>query len=119
MKGWYKDADDWALPPARITLDWITVERVALYRHIKPLGEKTPISIKYLPLDELVPMEYKIKWVVRMMRYNRSGGPSETIAEHLWKWLWESWKSEAAAEAVAEATMMYMGKATVTSTKDM
>ena len=33
IQGWYKAAVDRALPPARVTLEWITAERVALYSH--------------------------------------------------------------------------------------
>ena len=39
IQGWYKAAVDRAPPPARVTLERITAERVALYIHVPPLGD--------------------------------------------------------------------------------
>ena len=76
MKWWYKIMDGRTLLPAQLTIKWITAERVALHHHIPPPGENILVSIDPLPLDESVPMEDNIEWVVRRMRDNRSGGPS-------------------------------------------
>ena len=37
-------------------------------------GENIPISIKPFPVDESVPEEEEIKWVVKRLRNNPSGG---------------------------------------------
>ena len=46
IQGWYKDAVDHAPPPARVTLERITAERVALYSYVPPPGENIPIAIQ-------------------------------------------------------------------------
>ena len=38
IQGWYKSAIYHAPPPARVTLERITAERVALYSYVPPLG---------------------------------------------------------------------------------
>ena len=38
IQGWYKAAVDRAPPPAQVTLERITAERVALYIYVQPLG---------------------------------------------------------------------------------
>ena len=60
MKGWYRAAVDCASPPNRVTLKWITEERVDLYRHIPPQGENIPISFEPLLVEDLVPTEENI-----------------------------------------------------------
>ena len=45
MKGRYKPAVDNLPPPARVTLEQITLEQVDLYRQVQPPGENTPISV--------------------------------------------------------------------------
>ena len=50
------------------------------------------VSVGPFPLDESVPTEGDIKWEVRSMRDNRSGGLSRIRAEHLQQWLWEAQK---------------------------
>ena len=55
IKGWYKAAFDHALPPARITLERITVERVELYSCVPPPGKNIPIFVQPFPVDDSVP----------------------------------------------------------------
>ena len=74
IKGWYKDAVDRAPPPAQVTLRRITAERVALYSYVPPPGENIPISISPFQVDNSVPEEGEIKWAVKRLRNNRSGG---------------------------------------------
>ena len=64
MKGWHWDAVYRALPPAQVTLERITPERVDLYSYLPPPGDNTPVSVGPFPVDELVPTEDEIKWVV-------------------------------------------------------
>ena len=93
MKGWYKIMAGRTLPPARLTIERITEERVALHHHIPPPGENIPVSVDPFPLDDLVPMEDDIEWAVRRMRDNFSGGPSRIRAGNLQQWLWEAQKA--------------------------
>ena len=74
IKGWYKAAVDRALPPARVTLERVTVERVDLYRYVPPPGTNIPISVQPLPVDNSVPTEDNIEWAVKLLRNHRSGG---------------------------------------------
>ena len=83
IKGWYKAAVDCAPPPARVTLEQITAERVALYSYVPPPGENIPISIRPFLVDESVPEEDEIEWAVKRLCNNRSRGPSGMRAEHL------------------------------------
>ena len=55
IKGWYKDAVDCALPPAWVTLERITAERVELYSYVPPPGMNIPISVQPFPVDDSVP----------------------------------------------------------------
>ena len=94
MKGWYRVAVDRAPPPARITLERITAERVDLYSYVPPPGENTPVSIEPFPVYDSLPTEDNIEWVVKRLQNNRSGGPSGMRAEHLKVWLAEARKKE-------------------------
>ena len=46
IKGWYKAAVDRAPPPACVTLEQITAERVELYSYVPPPGTNIPISVQ-------------------------------------------------------------------------
>ena len=94
IKGWYKAAFDRAPPPAWVTLERITAERVELYSYVPPPGTNIPISVQPLPVDDLVPMEDNIEWVVTQLRNHRSKGPSGMRAEHLKRWLATARKDE-------------------------
>ena len=48
---------DPALPPAWITLDQITVERVELYSYVPPSGANFTISMEPSLVDESVPTD--------------------------------------------------------------
>ena len=45
-----------------------------LYSYIPPLGTTIPISVQPLPVDDSVPTEDKIEWVMTRLRNHRSGG---------------------------------------------
>ena len=45
MKGWYKYSTDCALPPNRVTIEWISAERVTLYWKVPPQGTNIPVAI--------------------------------------------------------------------------
>ena len=72
-------------------------EWVTLYHRLPPLGDNILISVDPFQVRELVPTDYKIDWVVRMLRSNRSRGPSVMNSEHLQGWLREASKAEGAA----------------------
>ena len=76
MKVWYKAAVNCALPPAQVTLDQITSERVDLYLHIQPLGGGIPISVKPFQVEDSVPAVDEIEGAVQRLRNNISRGPS-------------------------------------------
>ena len=87
IKGWYKAAFDRAPPPARVTLERITAERVDLYRCVPPPGTNTPISVQPFPLEDSVPTEDKIEWAVKPLNNHRSRGASGMQADHMKRWL--------------------------------
>ena len=60
IKGWYKATVDRAPPPARVTLERITAERVELHSYVPPPGTNIPISVQLFPVDDSVPTEDKI-----------------------------------------------------------
>ena len=107
IQGWYKAAVDRIPPPARVTLEWITEERVALYSHVPPPEDNTPVAIKPFMVDDSVPEEGEIEWAVKRLRNNRSRGPWGMQAEHIKGWLTEARraeKEENAAEGEKRAT---------------
>ena len=65
MKGWNWDAGNRALPPAWVTLKWITSERVDLYRYIPPPWNNIPVSVEPFLVEDLVPTEDEIEWEVK------------------------------------------------------
>ena len=65
---------DRAPPPARATLKWVTAERVALYSRIPPPGDNIPVTIEPFEVEDGVPTEAKIEWVVKRLHNNRAGG---------------------------------------------
>ena len=85
--GWYRAAVDHTLPPARITLKRIMVEREELYRSVPPpppLGENILTSVPTSQTDNSVPTEEEVEWTVRRLWGYRLGGPSRMCAKHLW-----------------------------------
>ena len=54
IQGWYKAAVDCAPPPARVTLEQVTSERVALYSYVMPPGENIPIAIQPFQVEDSV-----------------------------------------------------------------
>ena len=54
--------DQGVVPPAWVTLERITEERVELYIYIPSPGTKIPISVQPFPVEDLVPMEDNIEW---------------------------------------------------------
>ena len=75
-----------------------------MYRQVQPLGESNPLPVKPFQVEDLVPTEEKIEWVVRSLRNNCYGGPSGIRAYHIKGCMEEARKSEAAAEEEAEMT---------------
>ena len=61
IQGWYKAAVDRAPPPARVMLERITAERVALYSRVPPPGDNIPVAIKPFKVDDLVLEEGEIE----------------------------------------------------------
>ena len=55
IKGWYQAAVGRAPPPAWVTLEQITVDRLELYSYVLPPGADIPISVEPLPVDDSVP----------------------------------------------------------------
>ena len=74
VKGWYQAAVDRAPPPAQVTLDRITAKQVDLYSYVPLLGANIPISVEPFPLDDSLPMEDKIRWVVKILQITAPGG---------------------------------------------
>ena len=87
LKGWYKAAVNRAPPPARAMLERIMAERVNLYSYVLSPGKNIPISVKPVPVDDLVPTEDEMEEAVKNIRRNRSGGPSGMRDKHLKGWL--------------------------------
>ena len=83
-----------APPPARVTLERVTVDRLELYSYVPPPGTNIPISVQPFPLDNSVPMEDNIEWEVTQLRNHRSGGASGMRAEHLKRWMATARKSD-------------------------
>ena len=71
LKGWYKAAFNRALPPARATLERITMERVDLYSYVPGPGENIPVTVAPVEVDDLVPTEDEIEDAVKKLRRNR------------------------------------------------
>ena len=106
MKWWYRVAVACTPPPARVTLERITAERVDLYRRIPPTGENIPVYVDPYPVEDLVSTENEIEWEVKRLRNKCSGGNSGMQDEKIKGWLVESQKEEAteAKKSVTEGT---------------
>ena len=76
--------------PARITINQMMVERVALYCHAPPPGRTIPVEVNPLPVDDSIPEGAEVAEAVKRLRLNRPGGPSCMQLEHLHQWLWEA-----------------------------
>ena len=96
MQRWYISAVDHTLPPARITLDYITDKRLELYRVVTSLVENIPTSVPPSKIDNSIPSEEEVKWAVQRLWGNWSVGPYHMCTKHLWEWLQEHWAQEAA-----------------------
>ena len=87
LKGRYKAAVDHVPPPARVTLERITAERVDLYSYVPSSGTNIPVTVRPVPVDNLVPTEDEIVEAVKNLRKNRSRGSLVMQAENLKGWL--------------------------------
>ena len=94
IQGLYKDAVNCAPPPARVKLERITVERVALYSYVPPQGDNIPFHIEPFLVDDLVPEEGEIEWAVKPLHNNCYGGASRMRADHIKRWLATARKAE-------------------------
>ena len=73
LKGWYKAAVDRAPPPTWATLGWIMAEGVDLYSYVPSPGTNILISVKTVPVDDLVSTEDEIDGTVKHLRRNQYG----------------------------------------------
>ena len=94
IQGWYKAAVNHDLPPAQVTLERITAERVALYIRVPPPGNNIPVELEPFEVEDAVPEEGEIDWAVKRLRNNRSGGTSRMRAEHIKGWLTAARRAE-------------------------
>ena len=83
MKGWYWAVVDRVPPPAWVTLERIMAEQVDLYCYKPSPGENIPISIEPFSVEDLVPTEEDIKWVVKQLCNHLYRGASGMRAEHI------------------------------------
>ena len=81
--GGYRDTVYHALPPACITLDRIMSDREELYRAVPPSVENIPTSVLPSYIDDSIPTEEEVEWVVQILQGHRLGGPSLMCSEHL------------------------------------
>ena len=112
MKGWYWAAVDRAPPPSWFTLYRITAKRVDFYIYMPPPGGGILISVEPFPVDDSVPTEDNIEWVVIQLRNHHSGGTSGMRVKHLKGWLMEARKKER-EEAASEQTTAAEGTTSV------
>ena len=61
IKGWYRATVDLSPPPARVTLERITVDWVDLYSYVPPPGANIPISVEPFQVEDSVPTEDEIE----------------------------------------------------------
>ena len=99
LQGWYKATVDRPPPPARATLAWVTAERTTLYSRVPPPGDTIPVTIAPFTVEDGVPSEAEVEWAVKLLRNNRSGGPSRMRAEKLKGWLAAARRGEKEREA--------------------
>ena len=102
IQGWYKAVVDRAPSRARVTLERITAERVALYSHVPPPGDNIPVAIKPFMVEDMVSEEGEIEWAVKRLHNNRSGGTLRMWAEHIKGWLTAARRVEKEENAAAE-----------------
>ena len=60
LKGWYRAAVYRHPPPAWVTPEQITADRVELYIYAPPPGDNIPNYVETFPVDESVPTEDEI-----------------------------------------------------------
>ena len=67
----------------------MTAEREDIYRHVPPPGEPIPVGYPPFPflVDDSIPEDEDIAWVIRRLRLKCSGSPSGMRTEQLRQWL--------------------------------
>ena len=70
-------------PPTRAAITTMKAEREALYRHVPLLGQPISVEVQPFTVEDSIPAEEDISWVVRRLCLKRSGGPPGISAEHL------------------------------------
>ena len=87
MQGWYKYASNRPPTPARVTIECMMADRVELHQNAPSTGRTIAMILTPFPVEESVPDDKDISWVVRRLCLNHFWGPSGMRAEHLYKWL--------------------------------
>ena len=77
-------------PPARVTIEKMMLERVALYRQFFLTGRTVPVEVTPFPVDDYIPEGEKITEAVKRLQLNCSGGLLGIRADNLHQWLWEA-----------------------------
>ena len=65
-----------------------------MYSYAPPPGTNIPISVDLFQVEDLVPTEDKIEWLVKRLCNHRSRGTSGMRSEHLKRWLAATRKAE-------------------------
>ena len=65
----------------------MTTEREDIYQYVPPPGEPIPVGDLTLLVDDGIPEDEEIAWVIHRLRLNRSIGPSVMQVEQLCQWL--------------------------------
>ena len=94
MGGWYRDLANRPPPPACVSLETLTAERVELCAHVPPAGLPIPKEVASFPVDDNIPGQEEIAKAVLQLRLHRAGGPSTMRAEHLRMWIYTATREE-------------------------
>ena len=71
------------LPPARITLEQITTDRVEIYQQVPHLEGRIPVEADSFPIYDSIPYMDNIEWLVQRLRQHRLRGSSGMKSEYL------------------------------------
>ena len=93
MRGWYKDTTDPPPPPSRLTINWVTEERLKIYLHVPLPVRCIPVEVTLFPVEDSITGEADILEAVKHIFMNRSGVTSGMRVSHLCQWIQEAtWK---------------------------
>jgi hypothetical protein len=112
LKGWYRAATETQAKPCYQTMERQTLERVDIHARRESLGDRLPINVTPVEINDDIPPDGKLREVVGELTNGRAAGASGMRAEHIKGWLrdiqWEEDPEGQGAEGTGDSWCLFV-----------